>query len=110
LGCRLYNGIGSWTRHHHPLVQVVIPIKMSEPEQIRRVISLSASTYYYTDFLKEVEEEIQKKAFLVNAGLDKFSKAEIFAYWALHANGYFFVEPEQANHDLPDQAAIAKPS
>lgn len=83
---------------------------MSEPEQIRRVISLSASTYYYTDFLKEVEEEIQKKAFLVNAGLDKFSKAEIFAYWALHANGYFFVEPEQANHDLPEQIANAKPS
>ena len=82
---------------------------MSEPEQNRRVISL-ASTYYYIDFLEEVEEEIQKKAFLVNSGLDEFSKAEIFAYWALQANGYFFVESEQANHDLPDHVATAQPS
>jgi len=36
-------------------------------------------TWYHTTFIKEVVEQLMKKAHLVQAGLDEYSKAEIFA-------------------------------
>lgn len=66
---------------------------MPKTQQVRKTVSLTAPTYYYADFLREVEEEIQKKAFVVKAGIDQFSKAETLAYCLLQANGYFISEP-----------------
>lgn len=45
--------------------------------------------YYKTSFLREVEKEIQSKAFRVRSGLDVFSKAEQLAYMVLESQGYF---------------------
>lgn len=58
--------------------------------------------YVYVHFLQEVEQEIQQKAFVVNAGLDTFSKAELFAYTLLEARGYFSVLPEPTSEETPD--------
>jgi len=60
------------------------------------------NTYFYVHFLQEVEQEVKKKAFLVSAGLDTFSKAELFAYTLLEAMGYFYVSPEPTNKENPD--------
>ena len=60
------------------------------------------NTYVYVHFLREVEQEIQQKAFAVNAGLDTFSKAELFAYMLLEARGYFSVLPEPTSEETPD--------
>lgn len=62
---------------------------------VRKIIKLFADAYFYEDFLKEVEDEIQKKAFLVSSGVDSFTRAELFAYETLKANGYFFVPPSE---------------
>jgi hypothetical protein len=40
-------------------------------------------TWYNTPFIKEVVEQLMKKAYLVQAGLDEYSKAEIFALHVL---------------------------
>lgn len=60
---------------------------------VRKVTNLSLRPYFYEDFLKELEKEIQKKAFLVSSGVDSFTRAELFAYETLKANGYFPVDP-----------------
>jgi hypothetical protein len=60
------------------------------------------NTYFYAHFLREVEQEIQQKAFVVNAGLDTFSKAELFAYTLLEARGYFSVLPEPTSEETSD--------
>jgi hypothetical protein len=39
---------------------------------------------------------------VVNAGLDTFSKAELFAYTLLEARGYFSVLPESTSEETPD--------
>jgi hypothetical protein len=67
---------------------------------VRKITSLTGTTYFYVDFLKEVEEEIQKKAFLVSSGLDSFTRAELFAYEALKANGYFPFTPSEETDPL----------
>lgn len=56
--------------------------------QSRKVIRV-AEELFYADFIDEVVEEIQTKAFLVQAKMDSFSKAEALAYWILKKNGYF---------------------
>ena len=60
------------------------------------------NTYVYVHFLQEVEQEIQQKAFVVNAGLDTFSKAELFAYTLLEARGNFSVLPKPTSEETPD--------
>lgn len=60
------------------------------------------NTYFYVHFLREVEQEIQQKVFVVNAGLDVFSKAELFAYTLLEARGYFSVLPEPTSEETSD--------
>jgi hypothetical protein len=52
----------------------------------REVIKLDDGPYFYKDFLREVEDEIQK--------------AELFAYEALKANGYFFVPPAENTENV----------
>jgi hypothetical protein len=65
------------------------------------------NTYCYVHFLQEVEEEIQKKAFVVSAGLDTFSKAELFAYLLLEARGYFVsIEPNLSTSKVPEKSDI----
>ena len=66
----------------------------------RKVTNLSPRPYFYEDFLKELEKEIQKKAFLVALSLDSFTRAELFAYETLKANGYFSV-PDSEETDTP---------
>lgn len=44
------------------------------------------NVYYNTPFIKEVGEELMKKAFVVRAGLDEFTKAEILALHILRAS------------------------
>ncbi len=70
-------------------------------EKPRQVIGID-NTYFYIDFLQEVEQEIQQKAFMVNAGLDAFSRAELFAYTLLERRGYFSVLPEPTSEKTPD--------
>ena len=70
-------------------------------EKTRQVIGID-STYFYIDFLQEVEQEIQQKVFRVKAGLDAFSKAERFAYALLEARGYFSVSPELTSEKAPN--------
>lgn len=70
--------------------------------QPRRVVGLYNSGYYFKDFLEEVEQEIQQKAFRVQAGIDTFSKAEQLAYMVLEQNGYFSVEPTIYCGDEPN--------
>jgi hypothetical protein len=64
---------------------------------VRKIVKLYAGPYFYADFLKEVEEDIKKKAFLVSSGPDSFTRAELFAYEALKANGYFS-DPEDSKN------------
>jgi hypothetical protein len=70
-------------------------------EKPRQVIGID-NTYFYIDFLQDVEQEIQQKAFRVNAGLDAFSKAELFVYALLEARGYFSVLLEPTSKKTPD--------
>jgi hypothetical protein len=70
-------------------------------EKPRQVIGID-NIYFYIDFLQEVEQEIQKKAFMVHAGLDAFSKTESFVYALLEARGYFSVLPEPTSEETPD--------
>lgn len=44
------------------------------------------NTYYSTPFIKEVVEELMKKAFVVRTGLDEFTKAEILALHVLRGS------------------------
>lgn len=67
------------------------PIKSSQAPK-HRIIKV-AEEYFYLDFIDKVVEEIQTKAFLVQAGLDSFSEAETFAYWILKREGYFEGSP-----------------
>jgi len=60
------------------------------------------NTYFYVHFLQEVEQEIQQKTFVVNAGLDTFSKAELFAYTLLEARGYFSALPKPTSEQTSD--------
>jgi hypothetical protein len=60
------------------------------------------NTYFYVHFLREVEQEIQQKVFVVNAGLDTFSKVELFAYTLLEARGYFSVLPKPTSEETSD--------
>lgn len=57
-----------------------------------KIVSLNNTTWFYSSFLRELEKEIQGKAYEVQAGIDKFSKAEMFAYMVLQNNGYFEVD------------------
>jgi hypothetical protein len=70
-------------------------------EKPRKIISID-NTYFYIDFLQEVAQEIQQKAFMVEAGLDAFSKAEHFAYDLLKRRDYFSVLPEPTSEETTD--------
>ena len=59
-----------------------------------KVTGLYDCGYYKTPFLRQVEEELQRKAFTVSSGLDKFSKAEQLAYLVLESQGFFTSEGE----------------
>jgi hypothetical protein len=67
---------------------------------VRKIVKLFSHTYFYEDFLKEVEEEIQKKAFLVSSGVYSFTRAQLFANETLKANNYFFVPPAENTENV----------
>ena len=75
--------------------------EMAEPlaKKTPNVVKVD-NTYIYVHFLREVEQEIQQKAFAVKAGLDVFSKAELFAYTLLEAKGYFSVQRQPTNEEV----------
>jgi hypothetical protein len=83
---------------------------MSKTQQSQKAVSLTAPMYYNADFLQEVEEEIQKKAFVVITGMDQFSKAETLAYCLLQANGYFSGGPELMDHNSSGHLTTDQPS
>ena len=60
----------------------------------RKVIGFENCGYYYVEFLQKVEEELQRKAFTVRAGMDSFSAGEQLAYTVLQSQGYFTVQPQ----------------
>ena len=54
-----------------------------------KVTGLYNCGYCNTSFLREVERELQEKAFTVRSGLDNFTKAEQLAYMVLESQGFF---------------------
>lgn len=54
-------------------------------------------SYYNTPFIHEVVAELNKKAALVQAGLDEFSKAEGLALHILNASNHGFLWKGSAN-------------
>lgn len=54
-----------------------------------KLVGLYDCGYYKSSFLREVENELQSKAFVVKTGLTKFTKAEQLAYMVLQSQGYF---------------------
>jgi len=72
------------TSVHWSNFQMIEPSERKQPT-VERV----DNTYCYVHFLQEVEQEIQRKSFMVKSGLDTYSKAELFAYTILQARGYF---------------------
>ena len=54
-----------------------------------KFVGLYKCGYYESSFLRDVVEELQRKAFTVNTGLDEFSKAEQLAYMVLDVQGFF---------------------
>ena len=57
-----------------------------------KVTGLYNCGYYNTSFLREVERELQEKAFTVRSGLTNFTKAEQLAYMVLESQGFFACE------------------
>lgn len=57
-----------------------------------KVTGLHNCGYYNTSFLREVERELQEKAFTVRSGLTNFTKAEQLAYMVLESRGFFACE------------------
>jgi hypothetical protein len=66
----------------------------------RKVIRFENCGYYYVEFLQKVEEELQRKAFTVRAGIDSFSTAEQLAYTVLQSQGYFTVQPQPTSEEI----------
>lgn len=60
-------------------------------------IVLDANTYWKSEFMDEVEAELQDKSLLVKEGFESFSKADILAYHILKENGYFDIDEETIN-------------
>jgi hypothetical protein len=66
-----------------------------------KVTSLDQCGFYNTSFLREIEEELQRKLFLVMRGLDTFTKSEKFAYEVLKSQGFFHTEDSIPSTTVP---------
>lgn len=62
-----------------------LAVDKKEPKNV----GLRDCGYYKGSFLREVEKELQSKAFVVKTGLTQFTKAEQLAYMVLQSQGYF---------------------
>lgn len=53
------------------------------------LVGLYNCGYYKRQFLEEVAQEFREKAFVVQSGLESFSKAETLAFMVLESQGFF---------------------
>lgn len=76
-----------------------LPLTETDPPKIIRV----CDHLFFESFVREVAEELKRKALYIKGGLETASKTDQFAFAILEARGYFYGdvkyigEPEDEN-------------
>lgn len=63
----------------------------------KKVSALDVKTYWDTDVLRKVEEELRAKAFLAKEGHASFSDTEVVMFHIMKQNGFLIREEEYDN-------------